>query len=72
MADSTQSSQSKPYLGPFNVGAQKLITLVNLKLIDRLQDNSIIRESEWQSGKELDFCFSNPGLTPARVSTTKK
>jgi len=29
-------------------------------------------ESGWQSGKELDFYPRNPGLTPARVSTTKK
>jgi len=31
-----------------------------------------VRESGWQSGKELDFYTSNPGLTPARVSTMKK
>jgi len=26
----------------------------------------------WQSGKELDFYPSNPGSTPARVSSMKK
>jgi len=31
-----------------------------------------IRESGWQSGKELDFYPSNLGSTRAQVSTTKK
>jgi len=31
-----------------------------------------LRESGWQSGKELDFYPTNPGLTPTRVFTTKK
>jgi len=30
------------------------------------------KKSGWQSGEELDFYPSNPGSTPARVSTTQK
>jgi len=45
---------------------------VGFRLVNTTNTNFSDRESGWQSGKELEFYPSNPGSTPARVSTTKK
>jgi len=44
-----------------------------LASISHLMMSLLVKEeSGWQSGRELDFYPSNPGLTPARVPATKK